>query len=137
MEQRGRKSAARLAIVRPDGVVSVPRLLPPDDMPEEQARLWVEVVSSKPADWFEAASAQILADFCRHTVSCRRLSAIIERLEAGDDLDIEQYTKLLRAREVESRASKALATAMRLTQQATYSARKSSRVVNTPRPWQE
>lgn len=136
MEQRGRKSVARLSVVNPDGVVSVPRIAPPLGMPDDQAQVWAAVVGSKPADWFDASHIGTLAHFCQHTARAARLSAMIEQLEESDEIDLEKYTTLLRAHEVQSRAASSLATRMRLTQQSTYSARKNSTVATNKKPWQ-
>jgi hypothetical protein len=136
MEQRGRKSVARLSVVSADGITSVPRVKPPVDLTNDEAAVWVAVVESKPADWFDASHTGMLADFCRHTVESTYLSGLIEQLKTSASFEFDNYRKMLAAREVESRAAASLATRMRLTQQSTYSARKSSAVVTVKKPWE-
>lgn len=121
MAARGRKSAASLSVVagnfgsRPD---------PASDLTPEQAEIWRETVSSEAADFFgSAALRSMLADYCRHRVSAKVVSEIIdtfkpEWLKAAEGA--KRYYGLLKMRESETRAAASLATKLRLTNQSRY-----------------
>jgi len=136
MRQRGRKSASSLTVISASGIAAIPRPDPPDELTTEQAAEWRAVFEHLPADWFPREVFPLLVQYCRHVVSARRVAQLIERAEAAAELDVEEYGRLLRMQEWESRELSSLATKMRLTQQASLrpdQARKPSRV---PRPWE-
>jgi hypothetical protein len=81
MAQRGRKSAASLAVVAP---IPGARRPPPPELTPEQAEVWRQVVASRPADWFDDGSASILAAHCRHVVAAQMLAAEIDRFTPAD-----------------------------------------------------
>lgn len=117
------------AIVRP----TAPRELSP-----EAAAEWCAVVEALPADWFNAGSVPLLTQYCRHVVTGRRVGQLIRALDLAEGrLDLAQYDKLLKMQERESRAISSLATRMRITQQATFSHRRTKpRRSAGPRPWE-
>jgi hypothetical protein len=120
MEGRGRKSAASLAVITGGGVETIRRPEPPDDLTDEQAAEWRAVVNRLPADWFPRETFPMLAQYCRHVVSARRVAQLIEAEETSKSFDVDAYDKLLKLQEREGRALSSLATRMRMTQQATY-----------------
>ena len=141
MTQRGRKSAAELAIISGAGIATTRRLSAPPDLTEEQSDVWRSIVNGNPADLFNAGSAPVLAALCRHVVAGRRVAGWIARLEeAQDGLDEERWFKLLVRQEAESKMVAALATRLRLTPQSRYTphgaAAAGRKHHDGPRPWE-
>lgn len=136
MEGRGRRSAASLAVISSGAVQAVRRPDAPGELTDEQAREWAEIVSRMPADWFPRETHTLLAAYCRHVVAMRRIAQLIEAQEASEGFDVDEYDKLLKMQERESRALSSLATRMRLTQQATYDKSK-KKPGQTRKPWEE
>jgi hypothetical protein len=119
MTQRGRKSAASLAVaVSPLETVSRPDA--PYDLTDEQTQEWWAVVNRMPADWFPRETHGMLAQYCRHVVSARRVAQLITAAEAAEEFNVGEYDQLLKMQEREGRALSSLATRMRLSQQTTY-----------------
>lgn len=135
MGSRGRVSSASLAVVGIDGALSVPRPAAPADLSEEQRAEWAAVVNRMPADWFGAETLPLLAQYCRHVVAARRISHLIGEAETGEQIDLNEYDRLLKMQEREGRAMSSLATRMRLTQQATYDRTKRKPTMRS-RPWE-
>lgn len=69
-------------------------------------------------------------------VTARRLAVMIAELEAGENLDIRDYDRLLKAQERETRCLANLATGMRISQQSSYD--KTRKKPNEPavKPWE-
>jgi hypothetical protein len=130
-----RKSAAALSIVRPpseDGQDGVPQ-----DLSAAERALWVEIVESKPSDWFGPDSKPILKEYVRAAVACDLLAGKVSEALGGNDAGEVKFMLDLRDREVRRAAS--LATKLRLTQQSRYGARSAARAdARAPgkRPWQ-
>lgn len=61
----------------------------------------------------------------RHIVQARHIAQLIAKVEKAPAVDIDEYDKLLKLQERETRAMTACARSMRLTQQTTYTQRKS------------
>jgi hypothetical protein len=133
MKQRGRRSAASLLVV-PAAVEQIPRQRPPAELTREQAAIWNAIVRAEPADWFPAPTRPVLVQYCRHIVAARRAAEMIKALEASiaemsavdgaNQFAItlsasEEFDRLLKMQERESRVIASLATKMRITQQAT------------------
>ncbi len=122
MTQRGRKSGASLEVVR-----SISTIVRPDPVPGmtvDQSNEWVDVVNRMPADWFPRETHSILAQFCRHVVSAKRVGELIESLISGETKSenfLCAYDRLLKMQEREGRAMSSLATRMRLTQHSLVS----------------
>src|SRR5262245_52132194 len=134
MAQRGRQSAAAKAVatlVRPETVV---RPDAPYELDDEAAAVWRSVVDRLPADWFGAETTPLLTQYCRHVVSARRVTQLIEAVLKGKELDVEEYDRLLKMQEREGRAMSSLATRMRITQQATYDKSKKKRTSYNRKP---
>lgn len=133
---RGRKSAASLTVITPAGVESGRRPKPPAELNDEQAIEWMAVVNRLPADWFPRETHPMLALYCRHVVSARRVAQLIKAAESEKDLDLETYDRLLKMQERESRAISSLATRMRISQQSTYDKSRKKPLSAKP-PWGE
>ena len=136
MGQRGRRSGAELSVVQPESAItSKRRPEPPDELTKEQSAEWIEVVNNLPADWFPTETRALLVQYCRHVVAARFVASLIDRCVAQEPVVVEDYGELLKMQEREGRAISALATRMRMTQQSTYSAKKSKKVFRK-KPWE-
>lgn len=138
MGTRGRKSAAELALL--GAVTTVQRPSAPLDLTEQETDVWVETVEAMPGDWFPRETWPLLRQWCRHTVTARRVAQLIDAECARDELDMGALDKLHQMQARETAALKALAASMRLSQQASYSARgaggEKSRRATAKRPWE-
>jgi hypothetical protein len=138
MGARGRKSGAEVAIA--PQVQAVRRPDAPLDLTEQETDVWLETVEAMPADWFPRETWPLLRQWCRHTVTARRVAQLIDAECARDDVDMTALDKLHQMQARETAALKALAASMRLSQQASYSARgaggEKSRRVTAKRPWE-
>jgi len=138
MGTRGRKSGAALATVAKVALVERPQ--PALDLTPEQADIWVDITNSMPADWFTAENFPLLAQYCRHVVSARKVAQLIDLECAREEVDTKALTELLAAECKQSASLKALAASMRLAQQSRYgdgvanTAKK--RAVTVKRPWE-
>jgi hypothetical protein len=135
MGTRGRQSAASLAVISSGGIATTSRPAAPEELTDEQAAEWLAVVNRLPADWFPRETQGMLAQYCRHVVSARRVAQLIEACEASDDFDVEDYDRLLKMQEREGRALSSLATRMRLSQQTTYDKSK-KKPSAASKPWE-
>ena len=136
MAARGRKSAASLMVAPAGAVRAIDRPDPPDELTEEQARVWYAVTESLPADWFGRETHDLLAQYCRHVVAARKVAQLIAQVEASPEFDVGEYDTLLKMQEREGRALSSLATRMRLTQQTTYDKSKAKGKSATRKPWE-
>jgi len=139
--KRGRKSKASLTVIAHGGIISTARPNAPATLTKEQAVEWKEIVDRMPADWFTRETWPLLAQYCRHIVVAYRIAQLIEQTETSPDpLDIDRYDQLLRMQTRETTSIARLATAMRLTQQAKYTAKAAgtaSRKAGTgKKPWE-
>lgn len=136
MDQRGRKSAVALSIISEHGIEAQGRPEPDSTLTVEQASEWREIVNRLPADWFPRETWGLLAQYCRHVVSSRRVAALISQCEAAEGLDLDAYDKLLKMQEREGRALSSLATRMRISQQGTLDREKRKGKTLSAKPWQ-
>ena len=121
MGVRGPKSAAALSVIQGTAAVErVARPNPPAHLSPERQQIWRDVVNAMPADWFRAETHHLLELYTGHIDAGRKLEQLIEQVAAEDPLDVDEYDRLLRMRERESRAASSLATRLRITLQATY-----------------
>jgi hypothetical protein len=141
MGARGRKSAAELAIIGAGGIAVARRLDPPSLISDEMAKVWRGIVNGKPGDWFDAGSAPVLAQYCRHVIAARRASQLVVQTEADDGFDIDVWSGLLRLQERQSALLVSLATKLRLTPQSRYGARSADTAARNdppgPPPWED
>lgn len=121
-------------MVTPQPIEVVERIKPPHDLHDEEVEVWAAIVSAHPADWFSASSAPLLAQLCRHTIHARRVAELIERTIAA--ISVDDYDKLLKMQERESRAMASLATKLRLTPQATTNHRGNKVALPAFKPWE-
>jgi hypothetical protein len=140
MAQRGRKSAAALAIAAP--VYGLTRLPPPSALTAAQRGVWLAIVNSRPAEWFGPEHQALLTQYCRHKVNSDVLADRLEQFDPewlGDDEGLKRYERLCSMMEKETRALNALSRAMRLSQQAMYErdrAKTLERQAKGRKPWQ-
>lgn len=120
----------------PQSVQVVERLRPTHDLTDEEVEVWVGVVGAEPADWFSPTNAPLLGQYCRHVVQARRVAELLEKATGDKDLSVEDYDRLLKMQDRESRAIASLATKMRLAQQSTTNHRGNKRPRPLRRPWQ-
>ena len=124
---------AELAVLK-GSVVDIPRQPPPEELTDEQAIEWINVVNRMPADWFSPHD-RVLVAYCRHVVCGRRVAQLIALEEAKENFDVAEYDRLLKMQEREGRGMSALATRMRLTQQATID-RERKKPKGIHKPWE-
>ena len=138
MAKRGRKSGEDIALS--PVVERTERPNAPLDLTPEESDVWVATVNAMPADWFQLETWPLLTQWCRHTVSARRVSQMIEAAASRKDVEISEMKDLLGMQAKETTALKSLGAAMRLSQQASYSARgaggQKSRRKTVSRPWE-
>lgn len=106
-------------MISSQGIETIRRPDPPEELTDEQAFEWRAVVNRMPADWFPRETHGLLVQYCRHRVAARRIAQLIERAEGQEDFDIDDYERLLRMQDKEGRGLSLLATRMRLSQQST------------------
>lgn len=139
MKQSGRKSSASLATVT---ALPLRMLAPPDDLSAEESKVWATVAATKPGDWWDAGSVPLLAQYCRATVQAEMVAGLVNsvgRAMLTDPDELGRYKELRKIQATLSGEMSALATKMRLTQQARYNAKNSdtaSRKANGRKPWQ-
>ena len=140
MAERGRRSAASLSVV----VGSIDgRPQAPADLTKEQRDIWERVVANEAADVFKtAALQQLLKEYCRHCASALKLARMVEAIEALPRMepdDLEDYDRLLKMRDRETKAIADKATKLRLTNQARYTpqaAATAAKKSGERKPWQ-
>jgi len=118
---RGRKSSARLGVTQ--GLAKRPE--PPDELTPAQAEEWRAVVTRMPVHWFPREIWPLLCAYCRHVTNARHIAGMIEDAHRGDMTDraaLMRYNRLLGIQERQSSSLMGLATRMRLTNQARYTA---------------
>ena len=120
MRNRGRPSAAALAIVPPADLLDRGRPPAPRDLIAAQAAEWEAIVKRLPPDWFPRETHGLLADYCRHVVRSRKIAKLIEVLESKQSVNVEDYDKLARMADRETKAILGLAQKMRISQLSTY-----------------
>lgn len=144
MAQRGRKSAASLAVNAQIAPISAEsRLNAPLHMSDAERGVWLEVVNDQPASAFSPTHAPLLELYCRHIVQARILSdelANFDRAWMADDDGLKRYDMLLKMAERESRAASSLATRLRITRQAVDHPITVGRAINnhgkSRKPWE-
>ncbi len=121
MGKRGRKSAASMGVIL--GIAERPE--PPEELTPEQAAEWRAVVRRLPVAWFPREIWPLLAQYCRHIVNARHIAGLIEDAHKGDLTDgaaLMRFNRLLGMQERQSNVMAGLATKMRISNQARYTA---------------
>jgi hypothetical protein len=119
------------------------RAVPPVHLNATAKKLWKAIVDDSPSGWFTVAQEPLLAAFCSHASTAEFISKLIEKEQPIDVLadrdKLRRYTRLLGMRARETAAMSALATKMRLTQQAQIQPRSAGRAWDSnnpgPKPW--
>ena len=123
MAQRGRKSAASVAVVAQVGpVVSESRLLPSLHLSDAEQTVWARLVNDHPASAFTDTHRDLIELYCQHIVQAQLLEDEIQnfdRVWLADDDGLKRYDRMLAMREREVRSASSLATRLRITRQAT------------------
>lgn len=123
MAQRGRKSAASVAVVAQVGpVVSESRLLPSLHLSDAEQTVWARLVNDHPASAFTETHRDLIELYCQHIVQAQLLADEIQsfdRVWLADDDGLKRYDRMLAMREREVRSASSLATRLRITRQAT------------------
>jgi hypothetical protein len=137
MTNRGRQSAASLAVQTiTSPIETVQRLSPPVRLSDEEVDIWVDVVESHPADWFDKASAHMLVQFCRHTIATRRIADLITQALETEPFNVHAYDELLKMQERETRTVLSVATKLRITPQSTTNHRGNKIQLTVKKPWE-
>lgn len=142
MAQRGRKSAAQLAVARVAPALSESRLPAPTHLSDAERAIWLDVVNDQPANAFTPTHGPLLEQYCRHIVQARIIADEImnfDRAWLADDDGLKRYDRLLSMQEREGRAASSLATRMRITRQAVDQQTIARAMVNAPKarkPWE-
>jgi len=137
MAERGKRSAASLAIATPTGIDR--RLAPPPVLTDVQKAEWVAVINSRPADWFDDHNASSLIQYCRHKVQADVIAQQIDAFNPAwlaDEDGLKRYDKLTQLQERETRTINALLRSMRLTQQSLVRAEKVPTSSRGRKPWE-
>ena len=117
---------------------------PPVGMTDAQGRLWRGIVETEPAHLFDSeARRHLLRLYCEHAVFRAELQALIDRSPVEgicDDDKAKGFEAMLRARDRETKQLVSLATRLRLTNQARYTAAAAGSAGRNdtgagPRPW--
>lgn len=121
------------ALTAPGMVAVATRPNPPEVLTQEEAEIWCAVVDTKPASWFDPASAPVLIEYCRAVIEVGVLAEMVREARGG-----KSYTSFLKARNVEAMRVASLATKLRLTQQSRYTpnaAATQDRKAGEAKPW--
>jgi hypothetical protein len=103
---------------------AVRRPTPPTELTFDEKSVWERVVSSKPDDWFQPSTFDLLKAYCRHSIYSDRFSIALDHAWNDPKPDLKLIDHLSSLHERETQALSRLATKMRISQQSTYSARR-------------
>lgn len=122
MGARGPKSSNELSVAPAKSIDKArSRPVPPEGLGEPESALWRRIVAAMPAGWFKREHIEMLARYCQHQVRAERFNRWANAT-TGEHLDdgfsLEDFDRLCRMADRESRAALALARSMRLTHQA-------------------
>jgi hypothetical protein len=108
-----KKSAASMSVVasiKPKDS----RLPPPANLTERQKELWLEIVASKPADWFTLDAQSLLLGYVKAIASHEVLSSRVDAVEAQGGMDdMKEEDRLYAMLERQARLVQSFATKMR------------------------
>lgn len=125
MAQRGRKSSASLSIVPLTQPAPSIRPQPPARLGKVARDIWRSTTSSRPADYFDAASLPMLEAYCRAHAEYLRVQSALESM--NPKRDAKEYARLARTADSLTGRAAMLATKMRLSQQSRYDGRTAAR----------
>ena len=135
-----KKSSASLSVVPPRAATL---LTPPKSLTARQKDLWKEIVSSKPASWFDRSTAPLLSGYVKAIASHETLGSRSDEIEAtlaDGGGDLKTLNKIHAMIERQARLIQTFATKLRLTQQSRYTATTAavmSSKASGPRPWND
>ncbi len=131
-QKRGRKSAAELSVVpKIDVVERIERPAPPEELTQEEAQEWHDVVDARAADWYDAGVRASLIQYCRHTVRARQIATLIRDCRGTDS-----FLDLVAKEIALTRVILSVATKLRLTPQSTTNHRGNKTIEqDKPPPW--
>lgn len=129
-----RKSTASLSVV-PLGAKA--KAVAPDYLTDAETAFFNDVVSTKPADWFEADNLPLLVEYVRAKCLVDALDLMVKAALAGGEMG--DLDKAVRLRDLERKSVASLATKLRLTPQSRWqpkSADAQNRKAGSARPWE-
>lgn len=144
MAQRGRKSAAQVAVAAQVGSITHEnRLRPSAHLSDAEQGVWARLVNDHPASAFSETHRDMLELYCQHIIQAQVLTdevQLFDRAWLADDDGLKRYDKMLAMREREVRSASSLATRLRITRQATTDpktvGRANSSVGRSRKPWE-
>lgn len=137
MQQRGRKSGSEIAIAPTVSILRRPDA--PLELTPEETEEWAAIVDTMPADWFTRETHGLLKQYCRHVIMARRVAQLIDTEMSRDEIDYGALDKLGQMQARETSSIKAMAASMRISQQASYTAKSAATGKNNrtaKRPWE-
>lgn len=135
MGARGRKSSASREMAALTQAQIIDRPDAPYNLTDAEADHWRRIVEAESADHFPASTHQDLAQLCRHIVNSDRVAMLIEQFCESESSELDDYDKLLKMQERETRAILSASTRLRISNQARYDKSK-KRTAATKKPWQ-
>lgn len=136
-----KKSAASLSVVAPVNIGA--RLLAPKFLAARQKEIWKDIVTAKPAGWFDCCNAPLLSGYvsaiASHEILALRAQGIEATLLHGEG-DLKTLNKIHGMIERQARLMQTLATKLRLTQQSRYTPATAAVAAGKAagrRPWDE
>lgn len=144
MAQRGRKSAAEVAVVAQVGLVTSERRLTPSlHLSDAEQLIWARLINDNPASAFTETHRDMLEQYCQHVVQAQLLADEIQNFDRSwlaDDDGLKRYDRMLAMREREVRSASSLATRLRITRQATADPKTVGRAnagkARSKKPWE-
>lgn len=137
MGVRGPQSKAAVSVIGVTGIETVERPRPPAELTDEQQSEWQAVVNAHAADRFPRGQLAMLAAHCRHVVAQRRVGQMIDQLVSGDrEFDLDEYDRLLRMQERESRCLASLAVRLGFAYSTAYEKRPAKGGAAGRKPWE-
>ena len=140
MKKAGRTSSAEMST---PAVALVPGVAPepPEQLTAEQGEVWRRITATKPHDWFQPDTYDLLAQLCAHVVSFRKYTEAVENAELPDPSDYDAmrgYEKMVKLRDLESKRVESLMRSMRLTHQSRWQPKTAAGKSDKPsgKPWQ-
>jgi len=108
MSAEARSASAYLAGCEPPPV--------PEGFSPEAAKIWRDVVSAKPVDWFDGGSLSLLSQYCRTMAQAERVAAELDSPMASEFSDVEREVRERRLVNLNGNCT-TLATKLRITVQ--------------------
>ena len=130
MRQRGRKSAASLAVVVPD--VRQQRPPAPATLSADERMIWDDIVGKLRADWFQGCEA--LLEIYVHALSMQRFLA--QQIRRCDPADEKRLATLIRCQRDSAAVVASFATKMRLTPRSSFDRTAPKLASPWPKPWE-